>query len=58
MNIVCRNETLAIALLDSSKAEKIIELRLSKSLERLWSLKIDIEYSACLFRFCPVNPDS
>jgi hypothetical protein len=55
MYIACQNETLALTVADVDKEEKLIELRLSTTFERLWSLKLDVEYSAGLFRCCFLN---
>jgi hypothetical protein len=54
-NIVYKNEMLALTLMDGRKEEKLIELRSSITLERLWSLRLDLEYDACLFGFCFLN---
>jgi hypothetical protein len=54
-NIACKNETLAFVLIDCRKKEKLIDLRSSTTLERLWLLKLDIEYSTKIFRCCSLN---
>lgn len=51
-NMVYHHGTLALMLLDSSKKEKIMELRSSTTFERLWSLKLDIDYKASISRCC------
>ncbi len=58
MNVVCKNETLALTILDVCKKEKLIELRSSRTLERLWSLRLDVEYSDTIFRCCSINHDN
>ncbi len=55
MNIAHSNDTLALMIFDVSKRETLIELRLSKTLERLWSLKLDVEYGEHIFRCCSLN---
>jgi len=54
-NIVYKDDTLALAILDLSKKNKFIELRSSTTLERLWSLKLDMKFSTGLFRCCFLN---
>jgi arsenate reductase-like glutaredoxin family protein len=54
-NIAYKNETLTVALIDCRKKEKWIELRSSTTLEQLWSLKLDIEYSTKVFRCCSLT---
>ncbi len=54
-NIVYHNKTLALTLFDVRKEEKMMELRSSTTLERLWSLKLDIEYNKSLSRCCFLN---
>jgi hypothetical protein len=54
-NIVYHNQTLALTMLDVRKEEKIMELRSSITLERLWSLKLDIIYKKSIARCCFLN---
>ena len=54
-NLVYHNETLALTFLDIRKEEKIMELRSSTTLERLWSLKLDVVYKKSISRCCFLN---
>jgi hypothetical protein len=56
-SITYKNEMLAMTILELIEEEKLIELRSSTTLERIWSLRLDIEYSQHLFRCCSLNRD-
>jgi hypothetical protein len=55
MNIVYKNKTLALTISDQLNKEKFIELRSSTTMERLWSLRLDIEYNNHMVRCCSLN---
>ncbi|CAF4015282.1 unnamed protein product, partial [Adineta steineri] len=52
---VCKNETIAMIIVDLLEKEKRIELKLSKTFEPLWSLKLDVVYSDGYLSCCSLN---
>jgi hypothetical protein len=55
MNIVYQTKTLAMTIVDASNKDKLIEIRSATALDRLWSLRLDIEYSNQMIRCCSLN---
>jgi hypothetical protein len=51
-DIVCRNETLALIIMNTHDKSMRIELRLVDTLDRIWSLRLDILYNSNIAFSC------
>ena len=55
INMVYKNETLAMTILDLYMKKKMLELRSSTTLQLLWSFKLNTKYSCGIFGCCSLN---